>query len=331
MSSTQSALFVGTSSEVGRYFHLRVVPSDASLGVKLINCDGAATNDPTMQFYPGYALVGGFMDDCAYRQILRPGDLIIAVNGRGFRRFAYHKDDEVEDAALGNTVENTTETTTTATTPATPIVELDHVVVPPSDTGAAYQQFMEKLKAVKLAGGDPPLTLTLIRFDWDARAFAWRRFLAARNQNVMEALRLHQTHVAWRAATFPMDISSPGIQAIFSTKTVAQIDSGNVRAVYVNYGRLLKLLEPTGTIDMVDVRNAFIVVTEKMLAAGNDPRHPTITQLIDVSGVSYTNFRTDVLKDLYNTFEPNYPETLYKMIVYPVSAVMVRTCLVFCN
>jgi hypothetical protein len=446
----QSALFVGTSREVGRYFHVQSLPGrhHEKLGLKLINCDGTggtgssgsgggAVLDPTAavmeyQFYPGYALVGGYTDDNndgPYRNVIRPGDMIIAVNGRGFRRFAYQDgdEDEIEMEIEVNNNNNTTEigippTTTTTMTSAPIPVELDHAVVLPGTM--AYRQLLEKIKAVQLASGDPPLTLTLIRYDWDARPFAWRRFLLAaeavsssstlsslstslstttssttpkkKNNNVVpEALRRHQNHLQWRNETFPIDISSPGVQAIFSTRTIASIHRTNtddknddehddgtdtsaatdtaaagdhhhhnnnnnhnhnvgVPVVYVNYGRLLRLLEPTGTITATDVRHALLVVTEQMLAAscngggGGDPRFPSVTLLIDVSSVSSSSqssdsgggaggsvtalstlfhptvLRVDLWRDLYRTFEPNYPETLHQLIVYPVNAVLVR-------
>jgi hypothetical protein len=459
----QSALFVGTSREVGRYFHVQSLPGrhHEKLGLKLINCDtggagssggsagsssggdhGGVVLDPTAavmeyQFYPGYALVGGYTDDNdndndgPYRNVIRPGDMIIAINGRGFRRFAYQEgdEDEIEMEIEVNTINNTNSNNTTEITIPPPTntmmapVELDHAVVPPGTM--AYRQLLEKIKAVQLASGDPPLTLTLIRYDWDARPFAWRRFLLAaeavssstlssslsslsttisstttttpikKNNNVVpEALRRHQNHLQWRNETFPVDISSPGVQAIFSTRTIASIhrttnttddnedehENGTdtsaatdtaaagdhhhhhnknnvavVPVVYVNYGRLLRLLEPAGTITATDVRHALLVVTEQMLAAscngggGGDPRFPSVTLLIDVSSVSSSSqslssdgagaggsvtalstlfqptvLRVDLWRDLYRTFEPNYPETLHQLIVYPVNAVLVR-------
>lgn len=292
------ALFEGTSQEIGRYFHIKV---DDSLGVKLINCDDA--NDLSVQFYPGYAVVGGFTSNIQHPMIQK-GDIFVAVNGHGFRRFAHIADTEHGEETTASAVD----------------VELDHAVIPAD--GTAYQKFMEKLKAVKLAKGDPPLTLTLIRFGWDARCFAWRRFLVAREGNVPAALELHQNHVQWKLNTFPMDIASPGLQAIFSTKAVAQVKSGTIPTVYVNYNSLIQL-EAANSITSHDIVNAFIMATERMLSEGDDPRYPRITHLIDVSGTTYTNFRMDIWMSLYNVFEPNYPETLHRLILYPMSTVAV--------
>ena len=68
--------------------------------------------------------------------------------------------------------------------------------------------------------------------------------------------------------------------------------------------------------------SAFVIFTERMLAKNADARAPKTTQFIDLSGVSLSSgFRVDTLKKIYNVFEPNYPETLHKMVMYPVSSV----------
>lgn len=58
-----------------------------------------------------------------------------------------------------------------------------------------------------------------------------------------------------------------------------------------------------------------------------------IVQLVvDLSGVTITSgFRVDMLKHIYNVFEPNYPETLNKMVMYPVSNVLAKTARTLLN
>lgn len=58
-----------------------------------------------------------------------------------------------------------------------------------------------------------------------------------------------------------------------------------------------------------------------------------IVQLVvDLSGVTITSgFRVDMLKMIYNVFEPNYPETLNKMVMYPVSNVLAKTARTLLN
>lgn len=54
--------------------------------------------------------------------------------------------------------------------------------------------------------------------------------------------------------------------------------------------------------------------------------------VIDLSGVTITSgFRVDLLKHIYNVFEPNYPETLNKMVMYPVSNVLAKTARTLLN
>lgn len=59
------------------------------------------------------------------------------------------------------------------------------------------------------------------------------------------------------------------------------------------------------------------------------------TPSIDLSDVSITSgFRVENLKKIYSVFEPNYPETLSKMVMYPVSTMLgttARTLLSFVN
>jgi CRAL/TRIO domain len=301
--------FVSTSSDTVQLLHVSFAGKDAnsSLGVQLINTDVPEREVESM-FVAGYAVVGRLLpgDTVAAAAGVHPGDCIVAVNGHGFRRFAAGTDDE------------STEVLTPEIT-----VDMNHAVVP---SGSAYQQLLEKLKAVKAAGGDPPLILSLERCPWDARPNAWGRFLAARDHNVPAAMQMMQEHEAWRETTFPIALQQPGLQRILRCKAVSEIDViGNddlPPTVYVNYGKLQQL-QAAGEITPEDVVAAFVIFTERMLQKSVDPRHPQTCQFIDLQGVSMTGLRVETLKQIYHAFEPNYPETLYKMVIYPVSAIMV--------
>jgi hypothetical protein len=84
-------------------------------------------------------------------------------------------------------------------------------------------------------------------------------------------------------------------------------------------------MQTAGEITAEDVVAAFVIFTERMLAKAKDPRNPKTCQFIDLSGVGITSgFRVETLKKIYKVFEPNYPETLFKMVMYPVSTLMVR-------
>jgi hypothetical protein len=137
-------------------------------------------------------------------------------------------------------------------------------------------------------------------------------------------MQMIQTHQQWRDATFPIDLTTKGVQELLKSKAVSEIDVGATDApptVYVNYGKLQSL---ASNVTPEDVVKAFVIFTEIMLSRAADPRHAKTCQFIDLSGVSITSgFRVDILKQIYAVFEPNYPETLYKMVMYPVSTVVV--------
>ena len=64
--------------------------------------------------------------------------------------------------------------------------------------------------------------------------------------------------------------------------------------------------------------------TETLLAKSLDPRRPKSCQFVDLTGVSLKQgLHAKLLRKLYGTFEPNYPETLEKMVMYPVPKIMV--------
>lgn len=317
--------FDSTSSDTVRVLNISFHKDPtASLGVQLINTDVSEKEIESM-FVPGYAIVGRLLpgDTVASRAGVQPGDCIVAVNGHGFRRFQQQASSsssgETENNLHNGDVEKNNKDNDDAV-----VVEMDHAVVP---SGAAYQQLLEKIKAVKAAGGDPPLILTLERCGWDARANSWGRFLAAREQAVPAAMRMIQEHEAWRESTFPIALNRPGLQRILRQKAVSEIDvlgHDLPPTVYVDYGKLQQM-QCAGDITAEDVVAAFVIFTERMLAKAADPRHPQTCQFIDFSGVSISSgFRVETLKQIYNTFEPNYPETLYKMVIYPVSTIMVR-------
>jgi hypothetical protein len=294
----------------------------------LVNCDRKAENE---LFLPGFALVGRLLpgDTVARQAGVLPGDVVVAVNGHGFRRFK--PDYKPENAKVLTGGGN-----------APP--DLDHAVVEP---GTGYEQLLAKIKALKASG--ETFTLTLERYGWDARPLSWFRFLQARDGNVMDAMALLQAHESWKTTTFPIALQTPGLQAILRTKAVSEIDIGasvpaavaqdndggigggaagvvSVPTVYVNYAKLLEL-QTSGDVTGDDVVAAFVIFTERMLARNSDVRSPKTTQFIDLSGVSLSvsGFRVDTLKKIYGVFEPNYPETLHKMVMYPVSSVLVRS------
>jgi hypothetical protein len=289
----------------------------APLGVKLIPCD-----KEIHMFVPGYAVVAKIFDEgVAFQAGVLPGDILVAVNGVGYRRFApdYDSDDVLE---LHPYVK----------------VDQDHRVLSPDDVTDDYQDTCEGarkvydtlLEDIKLQKGkstsETPLVLTFERYTWDARPHAWSRFLTARENNIPDAMTLWQNHQQWKLETFPMNLTKPGLQRILRQKAVTEIRVDHPElpgTVYVNYGALMKMLSAS-EITSEDIVLAFVLFTERMLSRASNPRTTQTSQFIDLKDVSYgSGFRTDVLKTIYNVFEPNYPETLHKMVMYPSSTVFV--------
>lgn len=268
-------------------------------------------------FTPGFAQIGRLLDGetVARRSGVEVGDLIVAVNGSGFRRFAPDFDEnEVTKLSKDRHVSNDNNVLNTG-------------------KGEAYDALLTKIKAVKSAG-NPPLVLSLERYSWDSKVNSWSRFLKARDGDVPNAMKMLQDHERWKAQYFPIDLTTDELQEVLRTKAVADIDierNENIPpAVYVNISKLQSM---SGSVD--DVCKAFVIFTELMLARSKDPRNPRIRQFIDMTGAGVrSGFRAGVLKNIYQIFEPNYPETLSKMVMYPVSSVLattIRTLLKFVN
>ena len=103
-------------------------------------------------FSPGFASVGRLLDGdtVAKKSDVKVGDVIVAVNGSGFRRFAPDFDEsEVENLSKEDHMPN------------------DNNVLH-MGRGECYDALLTKIKTVK-AGGDPPLVLSLERYCWDAK------------------------------------------------------------------------------------------------------------------------------------------------------------------
>jgi len=272
-------LFECTSEDEPKILHISFAEEpSAPLGAELVNFD---QNDPKEMFIPGYALVGRLLpgQTVARKCGVMVGDCIVAVNGQGIRRFPVDYEESGAEEL-------------------TPDIEviLDNVVVP---QGGAYGVLLAKIKHFKLNGPDP-LTITLERYGWDARANAWPRFLEARSGNVPEAMQLIQDHEAWKAVTFPIDLTYPGLQKILQEKAISILDMGMGKSVpptvYINYGALQQM-QYDGLINLGDIVHAFVVFTELLLSKLSDPRHPRTNQMIDLSGVTITSgFRVETLK-----------------------------------
>lgn len=304
--------------EIPTILHVSFAKNPAApLGAKLLPCD-----KPTHMFVPGYAVIDKVFDEgVAFQAGVLPGDILVAVNGVGYRRFA--PDYEHEEVLEMH--------------PDVKVLQ-DHRVVTPEEVADDYEDQVEGarkiydtlLDDIKVQKGkstaDTPLVLTLERYTWDARPHAWARFLTAREGNIPDAMTMWQNHQNWKLEMFPIRLTKPGLQRILRQKAVSEIRVEHAElpgTVYVNYGRLLKMLYAS-EITAEDIVLAFVLFTERMLSRAANPRTAKTSQFIDLTSVSYASgFRADVLKVIYNVFEPNYPETLHRMVMYPSSTVFV--------
>lgn len=320
-----SPLFFCTSSEKPKVLNISFESDPTqSLGAQLTNNDKGNSNE---MFVPAFVGIGRLLDGetIARKAGVTVGDLIVAVNGNGFRRFPPDFDDsELEDitVALKKLSMDEVDLVSDGNNIKTGNLEKTRIISGIGN-GEAYKAVVSEIKQVKKS--NTPLMLSLERFDWDSRVHSWGRFLTARDGNVPDAMKMLQTHEAWREDTFPIDLTDLGIQKVLRSKAVSEVDitqNGLPPTVYVNFGELQSIKDCKAA----DVTKAFVIFTEELLKRAKDPRSPKTCQFIDLTGVSLTGgMRTDVLRQIYGTFEPNYPETLQRMIMYPVSKYVAST------
>jgi len=300
-------------------------------------------------FLPGYASVGGMLDGptLAKSAGVKVGDYIVAINGEGYRRFPPDfKDDELKNVTEGLDMINLDSPTKEGKGGDNKDDEDEKVKrelkgrVISTKQGEAYTQLLSKIREIKtLQSKTNPLVISMERYMWDSRVHSWSRFLSARNGNVPEAMQMIQAHEAWRNTFFPIDLTDASLQKLLRVHAVSEIDVANhivdgdgdvvdstkkAPVVYIDFSKLQEMGAESESIQ-TDVVKAFVVYTETLLSKQPDPRSPKTSQFVDLSGVSIKQgLQPGVLKKLYATFEPNYPETLEKMVLYPVPRMMVK-------
>lgn len=303
----KNSLFLPTSNEKPELLTISFEDDpQGSLGAQLINCD---KGEPFEMFSPGFAQIGRLLEGetVARKSGVRVGDVIVAVNGAGFRRFASDFDEsEVTNLSKDSYIPNDNN-----------VLHLGR--------GEAYDALLTKIKTIKSAGS-PPLVLSLERYTWDAKVNSWPRFLKARDGDVPSAMKMLQDHENWKTQNLPMDLTRDGLQEVLRLKCVAEVDASEGEdlppAVYVN----LFKLQSTESVNFDDVCKAFVIFTEMMLARSKDPRNPQVSQFIDMNGIGVASgFRTELIRKMYEVFEANYPECLSKMVFYPVTTVLATT------
>mmetsp|Transcript_5394 Transcript_5394/g.11826 ORF Transcript_5394/g.11826 Transcript_5394/m.11826 type:complete len:392 (-) Transcript_5394:129-1304(-) len=338
MMSNPNPLFEGSSSELPTILSISFASDPtASLGVQLTNHDNGLTNE---MFLPGYASVAKLLDGdtLARRGSVKVGDYIVAVNGEGFRRFPPDfEDKDLEDVTEGLDLINLTEDAEANIRGGDNENQrkLKGRVVSCKKSGQAYDKLLGKIREVK--SSTIPLHISMERYMWDSRVHSWSRFLSARNGIVPQAMTMIQAHERWRNEFFPIDLTEPFLQKILKAHAVSEIDVADeediAATVYIDFAKLqsLRLMDESESLSM-EVVKAFVLYTETLLAKAPDPRRPKTCQFVDLTGVSIKQgFNVNILKKLYATFEPNYPETLEKMVMYPVPRVMASAVNVMLN
>uniref|UniRef100_A0A7S4RGF6 PDZ domain-containing protein n=2 Tax=Ditylum brightwellii TaxID=49249 RepID=A0A7S4RGF6_9STRA len=332
---TNPSLFVSTSNDKPKLLTISFASDpSASLGAQLLSHDKGLVED---MFNPAYASILRLVDGetIAKKSGVAIGDAIVAVNGEGFRRLAPEYDESqlehitaaVNGISLHNNNNNNNENSGNDDEDAK---KQKNRVVSENKNNDSYNLLLTKIKSIKKAA-DPkqPLLLSLERYGWDSKVNAWRRFLIARNGDVAAATKMMTAHTTWKHKTFPIDISDKNVQNVIQSKSVCEIDvpkNDLPPTVYVNFAKLQELDSHEGVV------KAFIICTETLLARASDPRFPLTCQFIDLSNVRIASgFRVDILKQVYGAFEPNYPETLSKMVMYPVSKMVASTASMMLN
>jgi hypothetical protein len=323
------------------------------LGAQLKNLDNG---EPGEQFNPAYAIVDRLIhgDTVARKCGVIPGDCIVAVNGEGYRRFAPDYNDAEKDnidvlttnldgsmsiSFDGEGAESTADSKSSIDKGNAnddkeekeddeSTKRLKYRVIPSGiNGGEAYKALIREIKEIKSAN-DPenPLLLTLERYGWDSRVNSWPRFLAARNNNVPLAMKMIQEHEQWKSDAFPIELKRAGLQTILKSNAISEIEIQNVKTpatVYVDLGKLMAMEGTLAT--SKDILDSFVITTEVLLSKAADPMNPKICQFIDLSEASLKNTRVNIMKQVYGIFEPNYPETLHKMVIYPVTKAVWKT------
>ena len=332
----QRAIFEGLSWEEPSILTISFASDPtASLGVQLSSHDTGLTNE---MFYPGFASIGGILDGptLAQKNGVRLGDIVVAVSGEGFRRFSPDfQDVDLEDVTTDATRDLINLSLSDELDPFALATEkeggvptkeekqrrgdLKERVVRGKTSGEVYEQLLLKIREIKTRriknpANAVPLVLSLERYSWDSRVHSWSRFLSARNGNVPAAMAMIQGHGRWRNEFFPIDLTEPSLQKLLQTHTVTDIDiesdegdNRKVPVVYIDFFKLQTGLDSQRLL-MADLVKTFVMFTETQLSKSPDPRRPKTSQFVDLTGVSIKQgLQPHVLKQLYATFESNYP------------------------
>jgi hypothetical protein len=288
-------------------------------------------------FIPSYITILHLLDEedsIARKAGAKPGDCIVCVNGKGYRRFAPEYRDEELEHLYGKYEPLTEEQIKLRATTLTGFEKSEH-----------YFMVLQAIKDIKGAA-DPerPLVLQLERYGWDSKVHSFGRFLAFKDGNVVDALGMLERHEQWRSSFFPVDLTPSALQHTISLNAISEvcINEETTPTLYVNYQKLLDAIKVDAstrkhlmlvdfaalkrlpTVD--DVVKIIVLYMELLLGTANDPTKPTTRHFIDLTSVAISlDLDVGMLEAIYTMLEQHYPETISKVIVYPVSAAMVKS------
>ena len=271
-------------------------------------------------------------DSLARRAGAIPGDCIVCVNGEGYRRFPPDYPDKELEHLNGEPEELTEEQ-----------VLLRSETLTAFAVGEHYNTILQIIKDIK-AASDPenPLILQLERHGWDAKAHSLLRFLTSTNFDVVDAMGMLEQHEQWREAFFPIDLTAHSLQQTIALGAISEVCIDvDAPTIYINYAKVLNATfmdESTKKhlmlVDFAAVKKwpkvedavtTMIMYMELLLGRAPDPTKPKVCHLIDLSSLKVTkDLNVDLIRAIYETLEAQYPETLSKIILYPIDAKLVK-------
>lgn len=272
-------------------------------------------------------------DSIARKAGAKPGDCIVCVNGKGYRRFAPEYPDEELEHLNGEYETLTEEQTKLRASTLTGFEKSEH-----------YFMVLQAIKDIKGAA-DPerPLVLQLERYGWDSKVHSFGRFLAFNDGYVVEALGMLERHEQWRSSFFPVDLTPSSLQHTISLNAISEvcINEETTPTLYINYEKLLNVTKVDAAtkkhLMLVDyaalkrlpsvdnVVKTVVLYMDLLLGKATDPTKPTTRHFIDLTSLDISlDLDVGIIKAIYAMLEQHYPETMSRVIVYPVSAAMVK-------
>lgn len=199
---------------------------------------------------------------------------------------------------------------------------------------SSYEDLMVAIKSHDRK--ESPLVITFQRYHWSSDELAWSRFLTARDFDLDSSKAMIKQQQLWRKENLPVDRLDPGIVRVLNSGGVGSVlhppalitspDNDDTSTpnpfLYVNLASIQSLnaeMLAEGNENGSDlIVKAFVSLTEECLDASPNPSAPKVSQLIDLGSIGL-NFSPSILKQVYQVFESNYPETLNHFIIYPVN------------